>query len=332
MKALTVPAYGQLVLSEVEAPTPGADDVVVQVVSASLNAADWHLIFADPFPVRLGLGLFRPKFKAAGADASGKVVAVGAAVTEFKVGDEVMGDLSGVGFGAFAEQACAPATAWVKKPASLSFDEAAAIPLAGMTALKGLRDVAGLKSGERVLVIGAAGGVGSFAVQIARALGAHVTAACRKDKCESVASLGVTETLPSETLEAALRERTMDKRFDVIFDCAAFRSPFAYNRLLTPGGRFVVVGGSMLSLMRAGVGGPVARLFTGHHYRTFLQKANPSLLRELIELVTRANIRPLLDKTFPLAEGMAALRHLTDRKARGKVVIRVSEPSPHHAS
>lgn len=324
MRAMTLPRYGSLLLRDVDAPSLGDDDILVDVVAASINAADGHIVRGYPFPVRLGVGLRRPKITAPGADVAGRVRAVGSRVTAFAVGDEVMGDLSADGFGAFAEQVRAPARAWVKKPSGLSFAEAAAVPMAGMTALRGLRDVAKVRAGEHVLVVGAAGGVGSFAVQIARALGAEATAACRADKADAVSRLGATEVIDAGTLDGALARGALDDRFDVVFDCGAYRSPFAFRRALRRQGRYVLVGGAMARFMEAAFLGAIVGLVTGRRYGTFIQTANAALLGDVVALIEQGKVRPLVDRTFPLAEVPAALRHLEERRARGKVVINVA--------
>lgn len=326
MKVMALPAYGleALSLQDVTTPTPGPEDLLVDIVAASVNAADWHVVRGDPFLLRLGMGLLRPRLLAPGADVAGRVRAVGEKVTAFKPGDEVVADLSSAGFGAFAEQVVAPAKVWVKKPAGLSFADAAAVPMAGMTALKGLRDIAKVRQGERVLVIGAAGGVGSFAVQLARALGAQVVASCRKDKAEAVVSLGVQTIIESEALTVALESGKLDRQFDVIFDCAAYRSPFIFHRALTLGGRFVLVGGSMGQLLKTALFGGLVRRFTGRSYELFLQVSDAKLLAEVFSFIEQGAVRPLVDRTFTLAETAAALQYVEGRQVRGKVVIAVA--------
>jgi NADPH:quinone reductase-like Zn-dependent oxidoreductase len=321
---MTLPAYGSLVLRDVEAPSPGDNDIVVDVVAASINAADGYVVRGSPFPIRFATGLRRPKVRGPGADVAGRVRAVGSRVTSFAVGDEVMADLSGEGFGAFAEQVCAPARVWVKKPSLLSFAEAAAVPMAGMTALKGLRDVAQVRAGEHVLVVGAASGVGSFAVQIARALGAEVTAACRADKAEAVSGLGVGDVVDAGSLHDAVGRGAHDDRFDVVFDCAAYRSPFAFRRALRHKGRCVLVGGAMMSLVKVAFFGGIVGLVTGRRYLTVFQTADAVLLGDVVALIEQGQVRPLVDCTFPLTEVSAALRHLEERRVRGKVVIDVA--------
>ena len=331
MKAITVPRYGSsevLVLSEVEAPVPREEDVLVDVVAASLNAADGHVVHGTLLPIRLAFGLRRPaKIRALGADVAGRVRAVGARVSGFSVGDAVIADLSGHGFGACAEQVCAPARVFVKKPASLSFTEAAALPMAGMTALMGLREVGAVRAGEQVLVVGAAGGIGSFAVQIARVLGAEVTAACRAEKADVVSALGVNEVVDTSSLDEALARGTLDDRFDVVFDCAAYRSPFAFRRVLRQGGRYVLAGGAMTPILQTAFLGPFVGLATGRRFLSFIEMADPARLAEVVALAEAKKIRPVIDRVFPLAEGAAALRPLEGRRTRGKIVVSVAEAS-----
>src|SRR5919107_4872737 len=193
MKAIVATKYGSpevLNLEESEKPAPKDDEVLVEVRAASVNAGDWHLLRADPFLTRLPFGLLRPKHKVLGADIAGRVEAVGGNVTHFQPGDEIFGDLSGDGFGGFAEYVCATEDVLALKPADTSFKEAAAVPLAAVTALQGLRNKAQVRQGQKVLINGASGGVGTFAVQIAKSFGAEVTGVCSTSKVDMVRSLG----------------------------------------------------------------------------------------------------------------------------------------------
>src|SRR5687768_11693997 len=223
MMAIVCPRYGSpdvLRLEEVERPAPRDDEVLIEVRAASVNAADWHVMRGDPSFMRLALGLRRPKFRILGADVAGTVVAVGRSVTRLQPGDEVFGDLSSGSMGAFAEYVCAREEVLLPKPRNLSFEEAAAVPLAGLTALEGLREVGRIQAGERVLIQGASGGVGSFAVQIAKAWGAVVTAAAATEKLEMVRRLGADHVVDS-TREDVTRG---GPQYDLILDTAAFRS------------------------------------------------------------------------------------------------------------
>lgn len=324
MKAVTLPAYGSsdsLVVREIEDPVPGDEDVVVDVVAASINAADRHIMRGEPFPIRLAMGLTRPRLVALGADVSGKVREVGAKVREHAVGDEVFADLSSSGFGAFAQRARAPARMWLKKPAGLSHAEAAAVPMAGMTALKGLRDVAKLRSRDRVLIVGATGGVGTFAVQIARALGAEVSATSRADKADLLTVLGVSDIIDSDTLDDALANAERRSRYDVIFDCAAYRSPFAFRQVMAKGGRYVLVGGAFGRLFQGAIFGPLVRLATGRSFGAMFQTADPKLLADVVALIEEKEVRPMVDRVFPLSEVREAMRHFEGRHTRGKVLL-----------
>jgi len=326
MKSAQLSAYGppeNVHIEEADVPVPAPNELLVEVVAASVNSADVHMMRGDPFLLRLAFGFKKPKIKGLGADVAGRVQAVGSAVKGFAVGDQVMAELGSNGMGGYAEHVCAPASVWQKKPARMSFVEAAATPMAGMTALKGLRDVGKVKSGERVLVIGAAGGVGSFGLQIARALGAKVTAVARADKAEWLRQLGVGEVLAADDFEQLAKRGDFDGRVDVIFDCAAYKSPFRLGRLLGPGGRFVLAGGSMLALLSVAFFGLIARLLTKRKYKAFLQTPDPKLFKDLLDLVESGQVRPLIDRTFPLEQVRAALSHVEDRKVRGKAVITI---------
>jgi NADPH:quinone reductase-like Zn-dependent oxidoreductase len=274
-------------------------------------------------------GLFgraaRPKLVALGADVSGRVRAVGSKVRDLSVGDEVIADLSGSGFGAFAEQVRAPARVWVRKPAFLSHEEAAAVPMASVTALKGLRDIAKIGSGDRVLVVGATGGVGSFAVQIARALGAEVTATSRAEKAGLLEELGVTEIVESSTLDDRLTSDAFQGRFQLVFDCAAYRSPFAFLGALAKGGRYLQVGGAIGRGVEAALFGTVARLATGRSFGMMYSAPDAQRLADVVALIEAKQVRPIVDRVFPLSQVQEAMRHLEDRHTRGKVILSVTD-------
>jgi NADPH:quinone reductase-like Zn-dependent oxidoreductase len=234
MQAMVYTEYGSpdgLKLAEVAAPAIGDDDVLIRVHAAGVNAGDWHLLRGEPFMVRLMAGLRRPKHPILGADVAGRIEAVGRNVTELRPGDEVFGDLSDSGFGAFAEYVAVPAHTVTRKPAGMGFGQAAAVPSAALTALQGLRDEAQVRSGQRVLVNGASGGVGSFAVQIAKALGAEVTGVTSTRNLELVRSLGADHVI-DYTQEDFIRAA---QRYDVILDAAAFRPLAEHQRAPAPG-------------------------------------------------------------------------------------------------
>ena len=242
MKAIVYTKFGSpdvLELQEVATPVPKAHEILVKVRAASVNAYDWRHLRADPFLIRfMGAGLFKPSHRILGADIAGQVEAVGGEVTQFKPGDEVFGE---GGYGGFAEYACVDENRFVPKPAALSFEEAAAAPMAALTALQGLRDSGQIKAGQKVLINGASGGVGTFAVQIAKAFGAEVTGVCSTSKMDLVRSIGADHVVDYTREDVTKSER----RYDLIFDVAAFRPVSEYKRVLNPGGIYVVAGGSI---------------------------------------------------------------------------------------
>src|SRR6266581_2428824 len=247
MKAIVYHTYGSpdvLKLEEVQKPVPQDDEVLVKVLAASAAAGDWHLLRGKPFLLRLmGFGLLKPKHKILGAAVAGRVEAVGRNVTQFQPGDEIFGDLTKCGFGAFAEYVCASEDALALKPANVTFEEAAAVPLAAVTALQGLRAKGQIKPGQRVLIYGAGGGVGTFAVQIAKALGAHVTAVTSTRNMDLVRSIG-----PDEIIDYRQEDFTRrGQRYDVVFDVAANRSFADLRRVLSPNGRVVLAGAAKKS-------------------------------------------------------------------------------------
>jgi NADPH:quinone reductase-like Zn-dependent oxidoreductase len=322
MYAMRYTRYGSpdvLKLDRVDTPQLGATDVLIQVHAAAANAGDWHLLRGDPFIVRLSSGLRRPKHQILGSDVAGRIVAVGSRVTQFQPGDEVFGDLSESGFGAFAEYVVAPAHALALKPAGLSFAQAAAVPSAALTALQGLRDEARLQAGQQVLINGASGGVGTFAVQIARSLGAVVTAVCSTRNLELMRALGA-EHVIDYTQEDYPRQ---GKRYDVIFDLAAFR-PLADNqRALAPGGVYVLGGGSGGLFLSVMLTGAWRSWRSGQRLCTFVKQPTPERLQVVRTLLETGSIAPVIDRCYPLDELPEALRYLEAGHARGKVVIDV---------
>lgn len=308
---------------QVETPPLGATDVLIQVHAAAANAGDWHLLRGDPFIVRLSSGLRRPKHQILGSDVAGQIVAVGSGVTQFQPGDAVFGDLSESGFGAFAEYVVAPADALALKPAGLSFAQAAAVPSAALTALQGLRDEARLQADQQVLINGASGGVGTFAVQIAKALGATVTAVCSTRNLELVRTLGA-EHVIDYTQEDYTRQ---GRRYDVIFDLAAFR-PFGDNqRALVPGGVYVLGGGSGGMFLSVMLTGSWRSWRNGQRFGTFVKRPTPERLQFVRALLEAGSIAPVIDRRYPLEQLSEALGYLETGRARGKVVIDVERAS-----
>jgi NADPH:quinone reductase-like Zn-dependent oxidoreductase len=318
MKAVVQDRYGApdvLELREIERPAVGDGDVLVRVRAASVNPQDWHLMRASPFVIRAtGTGLRVPKSPVRGTDAAGEVEAVGKDVTRHRPGDEVFGWCRG----AFAEYVCAGESHFVPKPAELSFEAAATLPLAGCTALQGLRDAGAVQPGQEVLIVGAGGGVGTFAVQIAKAFGCRVTGVCSTAKLDLVRSLGADDVIDYTREDFARGER----RYDVIFQLAGTASPSACRRALTATGTLVLSSGEgrfagIDRVVRALVSSPLVR----QRLRPFLAKETTDDLVALAGLVEDDKLTPVVDRTYPLSEVPEAIAYLEAGHARGKVVI-----------
>jgi len=323
MKAVIRDKYGPpdvMRYVDIETPSPKANQVLIKVRAASVNAFDWHMIMADPFFVRfMGSGVFKPKRTTLGADVAGVVESVGSNVTRFKPGDEVFGDLTATGCGAFAEYAPALESRIVHKPAGMTFEEAAAIPMAALTALQGLRDHGEIKPGQSVLINGASGGVGTFAVQIAKAFDTEVTAVCSTAKMEMARSLGADHVI-DYTKEDFTKS---GKSYDLILAAYGNRSIFAYKRSLSPNGIFVVAGGTMSQFFQAAMMGPLLTRKNGRKFRGFIENPNGEDLQLMAEYFKAGKIRPVIDKTFPLSETVEAVRYVHAGHAAGKVIITV---------
>ena len=326
MKAIVCTKYDPpdvLQLQEVAKPTPKEDEVLVKVHAASVNAADWHLLTADIFLVRLMMGLFKPKYKILGADIAGRVEAVGRNVKQFQPGAEVFGDILTRGSGGFAEYAAAPESALALKPANLSFEEAAAVPLAAVTALQGLRDQGKIQPGEKVLINGASGGVGTFAVQIAKSFGADVTAVCSTRNLDMVRTLGADRVIDYTKEDFTQNGQT----YDLILAANVYHPLSAYKRALTPQGIYVMVGGTPAQIFQALLLGAWMSENGGRKLGGFTAKANQKDLVMLKELVEAGKVVPVIDKRYSLSEVPEALRYLGAGHARGKVVITVEHSS-----
>ncbi|MBK7902550.1 MAG: NAD(P)-dependent alcohol dehydrogenase [Proteobacteria bacterium] len=320
MKAIVRETYGPpavLHLEEVPLPTVGDGDVLVRVKAASANAGDWHLLRGTPLPFRLVAGLRKPKFKIIGTDIAGCVEAVGPRVTQFRPGDQVFGELSRCGFGAYAEFAVAPEKALALKPANLSFEEAAAIPTAGCTALQGLRK-GRIERVRRVLINGASGGVGTFAVQIAKTFDVEVTAVCSTRNVNTVRSIGADHVLDYTTKDFA----AIGQRYDLIMAINGDRSIWDYKRALTADGTYVMTGGSNRQLTDALLFGPLLSIGRQKLGNVLVKPSQADLL--ILKVLCEAGkIRPTIDQRFQLGEVAAAVRYVEDGCARGKVVITV---------
>jgi len=321
MKAITYAEYGGpavLELTTVDKPTPGNDDVLIDIHAASLNKGDCHLMRGKPMFIRLLYGgLLRPDDPFLGMDIAGTVQVVGTDVTAFQPGDEVIGNVSECGNGSFAEYVCAPAETLVSKPPDVSFVDAAAIPTAAVSALQGLRDVGGIQSGADVLIHGASGGVGTFAVQLARARGATVAGVCSAEKVDLVESLGADRVINYEETDV----RANEERYDLILDTAAAHSFRTYRRLLKPGGRYVMVGGPARRFLKTAMLGPLVSRIGNRTYGTFEMTPAVNDLSVLADHLADGTVTPAIDRTFPLSETADAIRYLEDGQARGKVVI-----------
>ncbi|MFN8444409.1 MAG: NAD(P)-dependent alcohol dehydrogenase [Caldilineaceae bacterium] len=318
MKAIVYTTYGSpdvLQLVEVEKPAPKANEVLVKVYAASVNPADWHLLRGEPFLARFANGLRKPQHTRLGADVAGRVEAVGSQVTGLHVGDLVFGELPLNALGSFAEYVTVPETLLALKPAQLTYEQAAAVPLAAFTALQGLRDKGQLRSGQKVLINGASGGVGTFAVQIAKALGAaEVTGVCSTRNLDLVRSLGAEQVIDYTQTDFT---RT-GQQYDLIFDAVGNRAIGDLKRALTPTGTCSVAGFTSLGLLfqHMLLGGKQVGLME-------TAKANQQDLLILKDLLEAGKVVPVIDRRYPLAETAEAIRYLETGRARGKVVITV---------
>jgi NADPH:quinone reductase-like Zn-dependent oxidoreductase len=316
MKAIVYQKYGSpdvLHLKEIEKPVPKDDEILIKVQAASLNQYDLHYITGKPFFIRLaGAGLIKPRHSILGADIAGQVEAVGRNASQFKPGDEVFGEGS---FGGFAEYASVPENRFVLKPANLTPEEAAAVPMAALTALQGLRDKGKIQKGQRVLINGASGGVGSFAVQIAKLFGAEVTAVCSTAKMDFVRTVGA-DYVVDYTHEDVTKN---GQQYDLIFDTAAYRSILNYKRVLKPAGIYVLAGGSMsriIQLMFISRSG-------SKNMGIVVANINQKDLLIIKEYLEAGKIKPFIDKRYSLNEVADALWYLKRGHARGKVAISV---------
>ncbi len=319
MKAIFRTAYGSadiLELREIDKPVPKEHELLVKVCAASVNPLDWHILRGDPFLVRLmGFGLLKPKHQILGADMAGRIEAVGKNVTQFKAGDEIFGS----SMGGFAEYACISEKRAALKPAATTFEEAAAVPVAGITALQSLRDHGRLQSGQDVLINGASGGVGTFAVQIAKVMGARVTGVCSGRNVEMVRSIGADEVIDYTKEDYWLS----DKKYDLIVDTAAFYSVRKPLRALKPAGICVLVGGSAstASILISLIFNPLISRIEGKKLVSFMANINQSDLVFLREQLDSRKIVPVIDRKYSLSETPEAIRYVEGGHARGKVVI-----------
>ena len=322
MKAMVYTKYGTpdvLQLKEVEKPGPEDNEVLIKVHAASVNSWDWDLLRGTPFVNRLMFGLLKPKV-ILGCDIAGRVEAVGRNVKQLQPDDEVFGDLSGCGWGGFAEYVCARENALALKPACLTFEQAAAVPQAALLALQGLRYKGQIQPGQKILINGAGGGVGTFAVQMAKSLGAEVTGVDSTQKLEVVRSLGA-----DHVIDYTQEDFTKNgKPYDMILDVAGFRSIYDYRRALGPGGVYVMIGGSSALVFQLMFLGPWISMVGSKKMGILLHKPNKGL-DFITGLFEAGKVEPVIDRRYPLSEAADALRYFGAGLARGKVVITLEE-------
>lgn len=327
MKAIVYHEYGSpdvLRLEETEKLRPNDNELLIKVRAASVNPLDWHYIRGTPYILRiLGTGLRKPKVARLGVDVAGQVEAVGSNVAQFKPGDEVVGK----GNGAFAEYVCASENEVALKPANLTFEQAAAVPIAALTALQALRDKGKLQPGQRVLINGAAGGVGTFAVQIARSFGADVTGVCSTRNVDMVRSIGADHLIDYTREDFTQGEQ----RYDLILDLVGNHRLSAFRRVMSRNGTYVLIGGGGPNDGRwiGPLAGPIKALmlsrFVSQKFVLLLASINRDDLTVLKELIESRKVTPIIDRTYPLSDVPEAIRYLEQGHARGKVVITVED-------
>ncbi len=323
VKAIVYTQYGTpnvLSLQEIEKPTPTDTQVLVQVHATSLNQADWHLLTADVFPTRLMGGFLKPKQHILGADISGRVQAIGTNVKQFQAGDAVFGDISGHRFGGLAEYVAVPENLLALKPKNISFEQAAAIPMAGVTALQGLRDHGHIQAGQNVLIYGASGGVGTFAVQIAKLFGAHVTAVCSTRNVEQARTLGADRVLDYTTQDFA----QSGDQYDLILAANGYRPLAAYQRALKPNGTFVLSGGALKQIFQVMLLGPSLSR-GGKTLKNLIAQPSQTDLQFLAAQMEAGKLSPVIDRRYPLRETAEAFRYLGQGHARGKVIVTMQD-------
>lgn len=323
MKAVVQDVYGSadvLQLRDIPKPAPGDGEVLVRVRAAGVDQGVWHLMTGMPYLVRIfGYGLKKPKVPVRGREVAGVVEAVGAGVTRFQPGDDVFGTCEG----SFAEFVCAKEALVALKPANLTFDEAAAAPISAVTALQAVRDAGQVSAGQKVLIIGAGGGVGSFAVQLAKSFGAEVTGVCSTSKVDLVRSLGADHVI-DYTRDDFARAGVL---YDVILDTAGNRPLSVSRKALTPRGTLVIIGGEGGGKLTGGLerslGAPLVSLFSGQKLKGLVSTEHYRDLEALTELIEAGSVKPAVDKVYPLAEAPAAIASLHEGQVRGKVVVRI---------
>ncbi|UVJ39942.1 NAD(P)-dependent alcohol dehydrogenase [Arthrobacter sp. CJ23] len=323
MKAIVQDSYGEagvLRLEDIGRPAPGGGEVLIRVGAAGVEQGVWHLMTGRPYLIRLfGFGLKKPKVQVRGREVAGVVEAVGAGVTRFQAGDEVFGTCEG----SFAEYVCAKESLLAAKPANLTFEEAAVAPISGVTALQAVRDGGKVSAGQKVLVIGAGGGVGSFAIQVAKAFGAEVTGVCSTGKVELARSLGADHVIDYTRDDFA----AAGVLYDVIIDTASSRPLSVLRTALGPRGTLVIVGGEGGGKLTGGfersLGAPLMSLFSGQKFKGLVSTENYRELEALAMLLEAGSVKPAIGKVFSLGEAPDAIRYMRGGRARGKAVVTV---------
>jgi NADPH:quinone reductase-like Zn-dependent oxidoreductase len=322
MKAIVYKKYGPpdvLEVTEVEKPIPKDNEVLVKVHASSVNFGNLVLLKGEPFLARFAFGLFKPKYSIPGGDIAGTVEAVGKDVTQFQPGDEVFGDLSGCGWGGYAEYAAVPEKAIALKPANLSFEEAAAVPMAGVTALQSLRDKGRIQLGQKVLINGASGGVGTFAVQIAKSFGAEVTGVCSTKNVDILQALGADHVIDYSKEKFTENHQS----YDLILGVNGHQPLSDYKRALKHNGIFVHVGGSEAQMFQAMTVGAWISKTSSKKMGSFLQRANQHDLVFLKELLETGKVNPVIDRQYKLSDVREAFEYFEQGHAQGKVVITI---------
>jgi len=322
MKAIVQTAYGApsevLELMEVKKPTPKDGEVLIRVRAASITFGDLAAVKGEPAIARLSLGLREPKIKTPGKDVAGKVEAVGTNVKGFKSGDEVFGDLSECGWGAYAEYVSVPEDVLVRKPANITFEAAGAVPESAVVALQGLQDKGGIQSGQKVLIYGASGGIGTFAVQIAKSFDTEVTGVCSTRNVEMVRSLGA-----DHVIDYTQEDFTQNgQQYDLILATAGYRSIFDYKRALAPGGHYVATGGEMAQIFQPVLLGALVSS-EGRKMTNLAMKPDTEDLTYVKELIEAGKVTPVIDKSYPLSELPEAFKYYAEGRSRGKVVVTI---------
>lgn len=320
MKAVIYREYGgpeKLALEEIPKPIPKENQVLIRVHAVSVNSWDWDLLRGEPILIRMW-GLFKPKYRILGSDIAGVVENVGQNVINFQPGDKVFGDLSECGWGGFAEYVCAPENTLALKPPNMTFEQAASIPQAGVLAYQGLFDYGKVDAGKKVLINGAGGGVGTFAIQIAKSIGAEVTGVDSSDKLEMLKDLGADHVIDYRKEDFT----KSGKHYDLIIDNVANRSLSDYKGALSPEGIFIMVGGSMSTILQAMLFSKLLSVFGSKKLKILAHKPNKDL-NALIELYNSGAYQPILEKIYSLSETPEAMRLLGEGHAKGKVVIKI---------